>query len=486
MDNNITSTFDLNKSLVPKRELWALSGGMFGQSFISAFMGAFLFIYYTRIGIAPWVVGLVVGTARIWDAFNDPILGAVIDRRKPSKNGKLRPLVLYTSIPIGIITILLFFVPKDINIYAQCSMILVLYLSWDVFYTIHDISKWGLTARMSPNPNDRSKLVSYGKILMEVGLVIPQIVMLLIDEGNMAKISEATGLNLTFESVMKTSAIIFGISGGLIMSISYFTKERVQFDNPPQSLAKDVGTIFKNRTLMCLLSSMLLGCIMFNLGTDYYFFATMGVTITIFGNTLGGTNALAIYAILISVPAALGMPFANMLGKRIGMKSILIIAAFLPFFIRLICFFIGFEGQRFIIVMILMAISTIPRGMHGIAYMTIITDSIDYVEWKIGRRTEGTTFAMNTLLNKSAGGINTILAGFTLTLLKFDPTVIGTGEPISAEFTRWAWALFMLAPAISILLGAIPLFFINFVGKYKENILKELSDRRKSCNQESN
>jgi len=464
--------------MVPKKEVWALGGGMFGQAFISSFMGSFLFLFYNHIGIPPWVVGLVLGIARVWDGVNDPIVGAIIDRRTPSKNGKLRPLILYTALPIGIITILLFFVPKNISTIFKCVWILVLYLIWDVLYTIHDISKWGLTARMSPLTNDRSKVVSYGKILVEVGAVLPQIVLLLIDEGNMKKLSALTGLSLNFENVLKTSALIFGIAGGLIMGISYLAKERVNVVNPPQSLLKDIRDIFQNKTLMLLLASSLLSSIVLNLGSDYYFFETMDVGFNFFGSAIRGTNAMAIYGVITSVPAALGMFFANMIGKRIGMKNIVIWACISPIVFRTIAYFVGYHGQNFLIVMLLMSLSTIPRGMHGIAYMSIVADSIDYVEWKTGRRTEGTTFAMNALTGKIGSGLTTMMAGLTLTLLKFSPEPVKGVVVAGALFKRWVWPLFILGPVIGGILGLIPIFLIDFTGKKKETIQSELRERR--------
>jgi Na+/melibiose symporter-like transporter len=467
-----------DETMLPRKEVWFLSGGMFGQAFISSFMGAFLFLFYNRIGIPPWVVGLVLGVARVWDGFNDPIIGAMIDRRKPGKNGKLRPLILNTAIPIGIVTILLFFLPQQANIYIKCAWILVFYLGWDVLYTIHDISKWGLAARMSPLTNDRSKVISRGKILWEVGLVFPQIVLLMIDEGNMKKISAFTGLNLTFENVIQSSALVFAVAGGLVMGMSYLAKERVTTSNPPQSLAKDIKIIFQNKTLLLLLASTLLGTTVLNLGSDYYFFATMDVGFDFFGNTIRGTNAMAIYGVVISVPAALGMFFANMLGKRIGMKNILLWACISPIFFRFIAFFVGYQGQRFLLVMLLMSLSTIPRGMHGIAYMSIVTDSIDYVEWKTGRRTEGTTFAMNTLIGKIGGGLSTMMAGLTLTLLKFSPEPVN-GVVIAGElFTKWVWPLFMLGPVLSGIISIVPVFMIDFTGRKKEQIQAELKERR--------
>lgn len=466
------------ETILPMKEVWALGGGMFGQAFISSFMGAFLFLFYNRIGIPPWVVGLVLGTARAWDGFNDPIVGALIDRKKTGKNGKLRPLIRNTALPIGIVTILLFFVPRNADTIVQCIWILVLYLGWDVLYTIHDTSKWGLAARMSPLTNDRTKVVSYGKILVEVGAVLPQIVLLLIDECNMEKISAFTGIPLTFENVIQTSALIFGISGGLIMGLSYYAKERVNVVNPPQSMLRDVAIIFKNKTLMLLLASSLLSSAVFSLGSDYYFFATTDVGFNIFGNVIRGTNAMAIYGVVISIPAALGMFFANMLGKRIGLKNVLLWACISPIVFRSIAYFVGFEGQRFLIVMLLMSLSTIPRGMHGIAYMSIVADSIDYVEWKTGRRTEGTTFAMNTLIGKLGGGLSTIMAGFTLTLLKFSPEPVNGVVVTGPLFDRWVWPLFILGPVLSGILGLIPLIMIDYTGKKKEHIQEELKQRR--------
>lgn len=468
----------MEKLGVPKKEIWFFGFGMFGQGFVSGFMGYFLFLFYNHIGIKPLVVGVILGIARVWDGMNDPIIGAILDRRKPGKNGKFRPLILKTAIPIGIITILLFYIPLNSSVYVQCVWILVLYLGWDVLFTIHDISKWSLAARISPLEKDRSKIITYSKILLEVGFVVPHMLVLLVDENNMKSLSALTGLNFTFENVIKTSVVILGIAGGLIMGVSYLAKERVEVYNTPQPIIRDIRIIFKNKTLMLLLLSTLLGSLAINIGSDYYFFATMNVGYNIFGTELKGANALTLYGIITVIPGIIFSPLVNKVSAKIGKKNIFILSLISTCIFNITAYVVGYEGRMFLISSILMVISNIPRSWQTIAYVSLVTESIDYLEWKTGRRTEGITYALNSLTSKIGVGISTIIAGLTLTLLKFDPAPVNGAVVASALFKKWVWPVIVLKPVFSVMLSIIPILFIDYTGKKKESIQSELLERR--------
>lgn len=147
---------------------------------------------------------------------------------------------------------------------------------------------------------------------------------------------------------------------------------------------------------------------------------------------------------------------------------------------RIAAYFIGFEGKNLWFAMAVIGLGGIPLGAASIAQTAIFCDSIDYMEWKTGKRTEGITFSMQTSFTKISSGITAGLATLALHLLHYKPiegasTYLGTQ---SAAFDRWIWPLVILTPAIASLLYIVPLLFIRYTPAQRAQVEQELKARR--------
>jgi Na+/melibiose symporter-like transporter len=143
-------------------------------------------------------------------------------------------------------------------------------------------------------------------------------------------------------------------------------------------------------------------------------------------------------------------------------------------------FFVGYEGWRIVGMALIQAFISIPSGMVSIATTALWSESVDYTEWKTGKRNEGTVFSMQNFLAKITGSISAVFSGLTLTLLKFDPQkfVDNPNAPLSAEFTKWAWPIHSLGPAIGSLMQIIPLLLLKFTPEERQLMQQELEEKR--------
>lgn len=135
----------------PKKEWLAYCVGALGQGMVYAIMSSYISDFYMNVlKLTPLFVLLLMLFARIWDAINDPIMGYIMDRAHP-KRGKMRPYLLYTPIPIAILTVLLFYAPNlsgvSLMVYAS-----VTYVLWGMIYTSSDVPFWSLPNAMTPTP----------------------------------------------------------------------------------------------------------------------------------------------------------------------------------------------------------------------------------------------------------------------------------------------------------------------------------------------
>ena len=163
-----------------------------------------------------------------------------------------------------------------------------------------------------------------------------------------------------------------------------------------------------------------------------------------------------------------------------GYVNVLILIQVTNIITRIIAFFIGFEGNKLWLSMAIIGIGSLPSGASSIAQTSIFCDSIDYMEWKTGKRTEGITFSMQTSFTKISSGITAGLATLALSVLGYKAienadVYIGTQ---TAAFDNWIWPLVVLTPAIASVLFIIPLLFINYTKEKRAVVESDLQARR--------
>lgn len=452
-------------------------GGSSAGTIAGGFYGRFMTLYRYRIGITPWKLGVVGTISNVWDAINDPILGAWLDHRKPSEGGKYTPMVRYMALPVAIFTLISMLIPTGLSEFSKLVYVLVLSIIGDIVGTLFSASNNAILARVSPLSSDRSKIVFWNQIFNEMAGLIPQGIFLLADEKNMQRINKKTGINYTFESLVITLTVIIGVFIHPFIGLGGFVKEKVIVKEPEISFVKELTLVLQNRTLMLSVIGALVGNLSVKMN-EYYFFQYMDVGFNWFGKSIDGLNALAIFGILTSIPAAIGLPFTNKVITKYGQKATIQLLQLSTIIANTLAYFIGYKGNRFFFSMIVLALSTFCRSWHGPAFTTLMLDSIDEIEYKTGSRNEASTFAVRGVLLKLVGGLGALSDGISLSLLDFDPKPENGVVKITDTFKRRAWPFMMLGPVVAALWQFITYSFINFTGERKARIQEELRERR--------
>jgi Na+/melibiose symporter-like transporter len=198
---------------------------------------------------------------------------------------------------------------------------------------------------------------------------------------------------------------------------------------------------------------------------------------------LGPLTLTTVFGALTTAPSFLGMLFADKLKVKFkGYRNLLIFIQLCTLIGRVLAFLLGFEGKNIIFTIIILALTSFPAGAASIAQTSLFCDSVDYMEWKTGKRTEGVTFAMQTFFTKISSGITGALGTFALSALGYVavedvPGAVYLGTQ-TQTFETWIWPLVMLTPAIAALLYIIPLLFIKYTPEQKAQVEKELAERR--------
>jgi len=129
-------------------------------NFIFQTVMMFLMFFYTDVmGISPAVAGIIFLITRIWDAINDPMMGAIADRTN-TRWGKFRPWVLWSALPFGIIGVLMFTTP-NLSAVGKIVYALITYNLMMMIYTVNNVPYCSLTGVLTGDNVERTGLASY-------------------------------------------------------------------------------------------------------------------------------------------------------------------------------------------------------------------------------------------------------------------------------------------------------------------------------------
>ncbi len=470
------------KNYIGKKEKNNFVLGLCGQNMVYSLIGAQFFNYFlTDIALFPAIVVSVLLIAmKVWDGVNDPIVGSYIDKHSFKNGEKMRPFLKYTPLPVGIFTVLLFLVfsTSEDLLWLRIAYFVIMYICWDLAYTVQDVCIWGITAAVSPNSSERDRFVQWARtigscVYLSLSTVLPMV---------LEMIANAKGVSMSF--ITFVFALIFGLGGAMISYRCSYAQERVHVNQQEQqgTMAESFSLLFKNKMLLLVTLANVLGSLGFGVNLVTYFFK-YEIPADFLGSSgiIGALGLSTIYFIVTGLPGFIGMICADKLKKLFGgYVNVLIFIQITNIIVRIIAFFVGFEGKNLWISMIIIGIGSIPSGAVSIAQTSIFCDSIDYMEWITGKRTEGITFSMQTSFTKISSGITAGLATFALFLLGYEAVdnaevYVGTQ---TAEFDALIWPLVILTPAIASVLYIVPLLFVKYTKEKRAVVESDLIARR--------
>ncbi|MBE6720193.1 MAG: MFS transporter [Ruminococcaceae bacterium] len=457
--------------------------GLSGENVLYSLIGGSFFTYFlTDIATFPPItVSVMLIVMKVWDGINDPIVGSLVDKHTFKSGEKLRPFLKYTPLPVGVFTVLMFvvFSNSDKLLWLRIAYFVIMYICWDLCYTFQDVAVWGITASVSPNTEERDRFVQWartvGSIVYSVfSMGIPMVLEMTVNK---------TGMSWKLGTLV--FAIIFGLGGSMLSIRCYAAQERIRVNvnEQQESIAESFKLLFKNKMMLLVTAANLCGALGFGANLVTYFFK-YEIPADFLGKNspIGALGLTTIYAIITGAPGFIGMMLADKMKKWFkNYVNVLIFMQVCNIITRTIAYFIGFDGKNLWIGMAIVGIGCIPNGATSIAQTSIFCDSIDYMEYKTGKRTEGITFSIQTSFTKISSGITMGLATLALHLLKYNAIdaegVVYVGTQ-TAAFDKWIWPLVMLTPAIASVLFIIPLLFIRYTPEERKKVETELAKRR--------
>lgn len=411
----------------------------------------FLMFFYTDVfGLSAYAVGTLFLIARVWDAINDPIMGIIIDKTK-SKHGKCRPYFLWMAVPFAVFTALTFYTP-NLGQTGKLIYAYVTYIALGMVYTAITIPVTAILPRLTDNLQERTVLGTFRMVGANIGSMVVLILF--------KPLYEAVGgdnLQKGFFVVMAA----FGIIGAALFIFAFFNiKERIYEAPEKQKLSDSIKSVKNNLPWTIVFLTALLAQINMTMGSgNLIYFLKYNLGVPDLYSMLTSTALLGIFPI-ISVPFIV---------KRIGKRNTMILGYSLSLIGRLILYFFAeyipmlFAGN---------IIYVLGMGFASLTYV-LISDTVDYAEWKTGVRAEGFLSALGSFGIKLGTSIGGAMAAWMLFFGGYEAGV----ETQTASALSMIRITFALIPAICSLISIILLYFYK-LDKEMPKITAELNRRR--------
>lgn len=265
------------------------------------------------------------------------------------------------------------------------------------------------------------------------------------------------------------------------------TKERTSEldDIKPPSLKHNLSLLFKNKPLMLIVISGILGAarMVFTYTGGLYFCKYVLDSVNFIGMHGEGLYTLVTIAIVPGgLIASLLVPY---LTKKIGKKQSYIWTNIAGGVALLIAFIVGMAIDKgnytstatLVIALLAIVVSGIPSGLTNIVSYAMIGDTIEYLELKTGERAEGICFAMQTFINKIGMAIGAFIG-----VMGYYIAGVTANNPgaLDASGKDVMWIMLMLVAALSFILSAIPIFFYKFNEKEQQEAVAEIKRRNEA------
>lgn len=500
MDN---TTAQIVSNTYTKKERNAYLIGLLGQNMMYNVVGSCLmyFLQFTVL-IPAMAVSTIFTVARIFDAFNDPIMGTIVDRTR-SKYGKCIPYLRIIPIPVMIISILCY---VSFGFYGDGSAAFnaglvtwaaFTYILWGVIYTIGDIPLWGVTSLMTESEKDRNSLLTLARVVAGIGGGAVMLSMQSMALGLGGTLSEKLGISAMQGErygFLVTSIILSVVGTALFLFTGFGVKERVVVPEKKTSLKENVSIIVHNKPYMQLLISGVLG-------STKMLIAIVAMTLVTYYYASKDALMAMVYLVLLGggffIGQFVGMAYTGKLNGKYSKKTLYNMSnliTVLPYIAIFGAYMIDphhLNGIGWLIAcFLLFGIAGVSTGMTSVLQSEMIADCVNYEEYKSGRRPDALFFSGQTFLVKLQNGLATIVSGIAYALVHFSDNrvaevnafITAGGIPrLSTVYSSFMAVLFFvisIPPAIGCILTVIPTWKYALDDKEHARILAILVERR--------
>jgi len=437
-----------------KRSIVGYGFGDFANNLAFTLSTAFLLYYYTDVaGLSAAAVATMFFVVRLWDAFADMFAGRLVDRTM-TRMGKFRPFILFGAVPLLFLSFLTFHVPSSLEDGAKLLYAYVTYAVLGLLYSLVNIPYGSLASAMTQSVKERAKLVSSRFFGGAVGGIVLTYIIA-------PKISDLKGEKKTLtaaeyqekvQAIFTQTTLLFIVIGSLAYLVTwYFCREQVVRSTPRVSMRETWDTLRGNKPLGYLCAASFFYLIgLFAVGGASAFYAQY---------VMGDIKWLGPITLVNSGISIVAAPFIPKLVDLFGKKSLFqwcglftVVGGLALFFtptgaVAPALIFLGVKGIGAAL------INTIMFGLEA--------DTVEYGEWKSGKRSEGATYAVFSFTRKITQSIGGAVGAAALAFGGYLSATAAVPNPVQPES-----ALTAIRVTIGLLPALVALIAMAIFWKY--------------------
>ena len=418
--------------------------GAVGKDMVYMLSASYILYYYQDIlGVSAVAMGIILMAARVFDAFNDPVMGVLVAKTR-TRWGKFRPWLLVGTILNAVILFVMFSAPPALNGRGLVAYAAIVYIVWGVTYTMMDIPYWSMIPAFTEGGRERESLTTLARSCAGVGSALITIITM--------KCVVALGQDDYRAGFQRFALIIAALFVVFIAITCVNIKEKSTVDVEAPTVGQMFRALIQNdQTMVVVAAIVLINCSLY---------ITSNLLIYFFQYDIGGQKWVDDYTLF------------NTFGGGIQIVSMMIFYPLLRRFINsLQVFYVSFvmaiTGYAVLFVLMCLGLTNIfllfvpaffvfaAFGMLTVLTTVFLANTVDYGELKNDRRDESVIFSMQTFVVKLASGVAVLIASICLSVANLNDSAAAAGVP---SFSILILRMTMTVVPIVGLLAAVFLF----------------------------
>ena len=405
----------MNKHTLTGKEKVSYGLGAIGKDMVYMLSASYVLYYFQDLlGVSAIAMGVILMAARIFDAFNDPIMGVIVARTK-TRWGKFRPWLMIGTLTNAVVLFLMFAAPPKMDAGGLVAYAAITYILWGITYTMMDIPYWSMIPAFTEGGKERENLTTLARSCAGVGSAIITIITMIAVQS-LGKLFAGSGASAVMVEVtgFKYFSLVVAILFIVFITLTCLNiKESSTVDMKVASVKDMFRSLVQNdQAMTVVVAIVLINCSIYitsNLviyffkydfgGTGWYNSYTL---FNMFGGAIQILSMMVMYPLLRKIFSSLRIFYIS-LGMAMAGYAVLLLLAFT----NMSSVFLLFIPAFFIFA---------ANGMLTVLTTVFLANTVDYGELKNNRRDESVIFSMQTFVVKLASGVAAFIASIALSL----------------------------------------------------------------------
>lgn len=343
-------------------------------------------------------VTVILVVARIFDAVNDPLMGLLVDNTR-GRWGKFRPWIVIGAV-LSCIFLVLLFTDFGLGDVAFVVVFTVVYLAWEVSYTMNDLGYWSMLPSLSQHPKERERIGAFARICASIGVF--SVVVAIVPVSN--ALAAVTGDIRSAYTIIASCAAVIMLVFQTVMVLIVKEDPSIVTTTAPTRLRDLVSIIVRNDQLLVVSIALLMFMSAFSI--------TTGMGLFYFKYVFGDENVYSVFALVLGVAQITTLACYPLLSRAMSRRT-LFTATIASVTAGYILFAFTPPGTLALIVVAGLLVFSAQAAIQLLMLM-FIADTVEYGHWKLGRRNDSITLSLQPFIYKMGSAVSSGVIGWTV------------------------------------------------------------------------